>query len=431
MRLALVALAVCASGQGAQVLPADRLESGRQAMQSIYNLDYAEADRICRRLLESDPGDPLAYALLARQNWAQQLHTGQGLTIDRFSGAAFYTGAPDQRTNVSPDDERRFHAAYRQAVDSANSRLARNPTDLAARFALGLAHQTRASYEFTMKASWWAAFKEGERALRQHRMVLAAAPDFADARLAKAVSDYAVDSVPWSIRWVPFLLGYSGSKAAGKRELGVVANRGAILADDARTLLVLLHSLDGEYALAAGHVEGTRPAPSAGNYLIPLELAAIALYQHQPQRALAIYQTVLTNIQNRRPGYTQLNSATIFLRLGVASREAGDQRASIDWLQRALAGSSANSSLQVTAHLELGKTLDLQGERARAVEQYTLVAHAPDFLGSRREARTVVCPAGSGSRGSISFQLSASPDNLIAPHSNGTWRSLAFTGTCV
>jgi len=383
---------VCMASAGAQVLSAERLEMGREVMHSIYSLDYAAAEQTCRRLIQADPEDPFGYALLARNVWAELLQKGQGLTIDRFSGSEFYYGTQDQKIAVSPEAERRFRNAGDNAVRRARARLARNPTDLGAMFSLGLILQTQACYEFTMKASGWAAFKEAESALRMHRGVWAAAPDFADARLAQGVSYYAAASVPWSIRWLPFLLGYRGSKPRGKRELEFVANRGAILADDARTILVLMHFRDGELGLATRQLEELgRRYPR--NYLIPLELAAIGLRQHQPQKAISIYQSVLSNVQRRAEGFTALESSHVYLRLGVATRASGELQSSVAWLDRALSNGEANTKLRAAAHLELGKTRDLRGERKLAVEQYRLVMEAEDFLGSRREARSLLARA--------------------------------------
>jgi tetratricopeptide (TPR) repeat protein len=317
------------------------------------------------------------------------LQKGQGLTIDRFSGSEFYYGPPDQMIAVSSEAERRFRNASGNAVARARARLARNPADLGAMFSLGLILETHASYEFTMKASGWAAFKEAESALRMHRGVLTAAPDFADARLAQGVSYYAAASVPWSIRWLPFLLGYRGSKSRGKRELEFVANHGVILADDARTLLVLLHFKDGELDLAARELEELgRRFPR--NYLVPLELAAIRLRQNQPQKAISIYQSVLSSVQNGAEGFTALDSSHVYLRLGVATRASGDLGSSVAWIDRVLSNGQANARLRAAAHLELGKTRDLRGERPLAIAQYRLVLETEDFLGSRREAQSLL-----------------------------------------
>ncbi len=72
------------------------------------------------------------------------------------------------------------------------------------------------------------------------------------------------------------------------------------------------------------------------------------------------------------------------------ARSAGDLPASVAWLERALGNGQGNAKLRVAIRLELGKTRDLRGERPLAVAQYRQVAEAEDFLGSRREARSLL-----------------------------------------
>ena len=373
----------------AEVLSAERLAAGRAVLQSIYSLDYTGAERQCQQMIQAEPEDPLGYVLLARDIWSEQLHKGQGLSIDRFSGSEFYYGTPDQRIPVSPEAERRFQDVSERAISLARARLARNPSDLDAMFLLGLILETRASYEFTIRASSWAAFKEGENALRLHRSVSQAAPDFADAKLALGVSYYAAASVPWTIRWLPYMLGYRGSKARGKQELEQVVEHGALLADDARTVLVLLHFKDGEVDRAMrGLEELGRRYPH--NYLIPLELAAIELRQNQAQKAIDIDQRILAGAQNGAAQYAALEASRVYLRLGVATRASGDLQSSIAWLTRTLQEGASDLRLCTAAHLELGKTYDLRADRTAALEQYRLVLAAEDFLGSRREAHSLL-----------------------------------------
>ena len=56
------------------------------------------------------------------------------------------------------------------------------------------------------------------------------------------------------------------------------------------------------------------------------------------------------------------------------------------WFRLALSGNSSPARSRVAALLELGKTLDLAGRRAEAVEQYRLVQQAADYDNAHREA---------------------------------------------
>lgn len=373
----------------AQVLPPELAASGRRVMQQIYSLDHIAAESTCRSMIVEHREDPLGYVLLARTLWAAQLTVGQGLSVDRFAGAAFYTGAPEQRIPISPEAEQAFRQALDAGVSSARDLLARNPSDLGARFALGLAYQTLAAYEFSMKASWWSAFKAGESALSQHRPLAAAAPDFVDARLMQATSDYLVGSLPKTIRWLPYLMGYRGDKTKGKLELQDVASRGVLLADDARTVLILLNAREKQYDHALHELE-ILGQKYPRNYLAPLESAALALRAGQPQRAIAIYLSTLTKVEQQLQGFERLDPSVVHLRLGVATRSRGDLKGSAQWLDRVLKNAEASARVRAMAHLELGKTSDLAGNRQMATDQYALVLNVPDFMGSQREARSLL-----------------------------------------
>jgi tetratricopeptide (TPR) repeat protein len=371
------------------VLQPRLLEPARQVMQSVYRLDHARAEAVCRRMIADQPDEPLGYALLARTLWGKQLSAGQGMSIDRFAGSAFYSDARRQSIAVSPEEEQRFRAAGTRAVLAARQKLARDPRDLGVVFTLGFAYQTLASYEFSMKGNWWAAFKESEDALRFHRTVSARAPQFFDARLQQATTQYFVACIPWSVRWLPFVLGYRGSKSAGKLELASVAQRGVLLADDASTLLVLMHVYDREFDQADTILEQLRQKyPS--NYLLSLELAGLALHVNRPRRAIAIYQGLLSRMESNPDALAGLGISALYWRLGVAARQAGDLDDSVTWLRQAVAAQDAGPRLLTVAHLEMGKTLDLRGQRALALVEYRIVAHSEDFLGSRQEAESLL-----------------------------------------
>jgi tetratricopeptide (TPR) repeat protein len=341
-------------------------------------------------MMAANPADPLGYALLGRTLWGRQLSEGQGLNIDRYAGSAFYAGGGRMRVPVSSEQERQFRGAIGQAMAAARRQLNQQPANLRAMFVLGFAHQTLASYEFSMNGSWWAAFKEAENALKLHRAVSAQAPQFADAMLQQAVSHYAMACLPGSIRWLPFLLGYRGSKEQGKRELAEVAQRGPLFGDDARTLLVFVYAFDGEYAQATRTLEELgRRYP--GNYLVHLELAGLALKMRQPLRAVDIYKALLARLEAGTGAgpMAALERPAVFLRLGVAAREASDLDASVQWLRQALSG-GASRRVETAAHLEMGKTLDLQGQRPQALAEYRQAAAAEDFLGTRQEAAALM-----------------------------------------
>jgi tetratricopeptide (TPR) repeat protein len=122
------------------------------------------------------------------------------------------------------------------------------------------------------------------------------------------------------------------------------------------------------------------------NYLVHLDMGGLALLMKRPEAAVEIYQDVLRRIESGERKYAGLERASVYNRLGVATRQQGDLAASAEWLNKSLAEAPSGTRSHTVAQLELGKTLDLQGRRREAEEQYRAVAAAEDIAGTRQEA---------------------------------------------
>jgi tetratricopeptide (TPR) repeat protein len=80
----------------------------------------------------------------------------------------------------------------------------------------------------------------------------------------------------------------------------------------------------------------------------------------------------------------------LYNRLGVAFRAKNDLPESSACFHRALAQPTISVRSATLAHLELGKTLGLMGQRDDAIAEYRMAAAAPDFAGSRQEAQKLL-----------------------------------------
>ncbi len=138
--------------------------------------------------------------------------------------------------------EAEFRRLTWEAIEKARRRLENDPQDLAARFLRGLAYRNLASFEVSLKRSWWAAFRAGAKTVRDHRELFRSHPDFHDARLSTAVYDYVAGSLPGSVKWLAFPLGYRGDRERGKRELELAAEKAPLAGDDTRVVLALIYT---------------------------------------------------------------------------------------------------------------------------------------------------------------------------------------------
>ena len=117
------------------------------------------------------------------------------------------------------------------------------------------------------------------------------------------------------------------------------------------------------------------------NYLVHLDMAALDLISGKPAQALDTYRDILNRDSAR------LDQSVALCRLGVTSRMIGNLSQSEQWLREAVGTPAISPSSLSIASLELGKTLDLLGQRAGATEQYRRVLAGDDVLGTREDAK--------------------------------------------
>ena len=73
--------------------------------------------------------------------------TGQKLNLESLSGSSL--GTKDSRDAVNPADEKRLRATLDTAVAKADAMLKKDPKDVRALYAKGIANATLASFEAT------------------------------------------------------------------------------------------------------------------------------------------------------------------------------------------------------------------------------------------------------------------------------------------
>lgn len=368
----------------AQDLP--RLKRGIHA---VYSLEHAQAIAEYEALVRERPDDPLGYAFLAKTYWLQELVSKQELSIDRFAASNFFAETPRYTPEVDPEIERRFRDASDIAVEKARAMLVKNPSDPRALFLLGMAYQNVASFEASLKRAWWASFRAGSKSHRYHKELLDAHPKLYDAYLTTGVFDYVTGSLGWGTRWLAFLLGHVGNKERGREQLRETAAKSELFGDDARVILALIYTRERRYQAAFDELSILLKRYPR-NYLVHLDMGGIALLMRRPEAALTIYQDVLRKIQNRQDRYERLEAASILNRLGVAFRHKSDPQASVKHFELALQQPGLSIHARVVAHLELGKTRDVMGQRDGAVREYQTVLSLEDFADSQGEARELL-----------------------------------------
>lgn len=216
--------------------PVPSLDRG---FQLLYDLDFEQAHQEFSSWQVEHPDDPFGLACDAA-----------GLLFSEFNRlgvleAQFYEddGRFEHRKKQVPDPvvRDRFNAQLSLAESKAQARLAQNPRDRDALFAMTLASGLRADYAALIEKSNFTALHYTKESSRWAAQLLAVDPECYDAHLASGISRYIVGSMVAPVRWILRLGGVSGDKQAGVAELQLTAQRGRYLAPFARILLAIAY----------------------------------------------------------------------------------------------------------------------------------------------------------------------------------------------
>lgn len=234
---ALVCGLSCAYANGADLPgPQTSLDHG---FHLLYNLDFAGAQQVFASWRQAHSDDPLGPACVAA-----------GLLFSEFNRlgvleSQFYVNdqAFEARKKLAPDPSvrDRLNAALDESESRGKARLAQNPNDRNALFALTLASGLRADYAALIEKRNLASLHFTRDATAWAKQLLTVDPQCYDAHLATGVSQYIVGSMAAPVRWLVRLGGIAGNKEAGINELQVTAQRGRYLAPFARILLAIAY----------------------------------------------------------------------------------------------------------------------------------------------------------------------------------------------
>jgi hypothetical protein len=264
-------LALAVADTGAASDGAVSLERGYRLM---YGLDFPSAGREFLQWRAEHPRDPLAPMSLAANLLFEELYRSGTLQAQFFVDDRSFTapkpGAP------SPGLRARFAAAADDAEAVARTRLAADPRDRDALFALAMTFGLRADFAGLVEGRNMAALSYTHEASRVARTLIALAPDYADAYLATGISQFIVGSLVAPMRWILRVAGFEGDKNKGLQDLRLTAEGGRFLAPFARILLAIACLREHDTAQARELLAGlARDYPS--NPLFAQELQRLAV----------------------------------------------------------------------------------------------------------------------------------------------------------
>jgi len=270
---AALAVAFCALLAGAKDIPTTGFASPLdRGFSGLYNLDFDSAQREFATWEKSHPDDPVG-----------PVSEAAGYLFSEFNRlgvleAQFYENddAFLHRSKLSPDPavRRQFQAAIERAENLARARLAKDPKDRDALFAVTLCSGLQADYAALIEKRNLASLHFTKKASTSAQQLLSICHDCYDAMLATGFSKYVIGSMAAPVRWVLRVGGLPADKQGGMADLQITADRGHYLAPFARILLAIAYVREKDKVRAIQVLAGLQH-DFPGNTLFPREIARL------------------------------------------------------------------------------------------------------------------------------------------------------------
>lgn len=371
-------LLMCAQPSYAQLAPTSAAHTDpinltsqvRDAHEHFYNLDYEGALSRFEAIQRANPQSALATDYVLMVLIFRELYHQDLLDTTYYAHDSFLTSKRD--VPVPEATRQRIESLTSSALTLCDRQIKANPNDKNAWFARGYARGMHAAYITLVDHSFVAAARQGLAARNDSEQVLKLDPDYADAKMAVGIQQFAVASLPRVLRMMVGIAGVSGSKEKGLDLLRECAAHGIVNNIESRTALSLFLRHDGRYpeALAVQHGLAEQ---FPRDYLFRLEEANLTKDQGHAAGAIAAYRRVLDDA--RKPGYF-FGPRLQLTYFGLADTQRGQNDLESAAQNYVLAAMQPNCSdwLRKRAQLNAGQMNDLLLRRDQALALYQLAS---------------------------------------------------------
>ena len=341
----------------------------KQSMLDFHNLDFDAALKIQEQVAQQHPADPMAWDYVLVTLIFRELYHQDLLDTTYYAHDSFLTTKRD--VQVLPATRSRIEDLTNKAIQLADAQLKANPRDANAYFARGYAKGMHAAFITLVDHSFAGAARQGYSARNDSESALKIDPQYADARMAIGIQQFAVASLPRWIRLIVGIMGVGGNKEQGLENLRQAAAHGIVTPVAARTALSVFLRHDARYPEALA-VERGLAEQFPHDYLFRLEVANLLKDEGHGLEAIAAYKQVIAD--GEKPGYF-IDPRLQMAWFGLADTQRGynDIPGAAYSFTQASTQPNCSDWLRKRAELNAGQMYDLLHNRRQAIHMYNLV----------------------------------------------------------
>ena len=342
----------------------------REAHDHFYNLDYDGALTRFEAIQKANPQSAIATGYVLMTLIFRELYHQDLLDTTYYAHDSFLTS---RRSVPVPQATRdRIESLTNSTIALCDQQIKQNPNDANAWFARGYARGMHASFITLAEHSFVAAARQGFAARADSEQALRIDPDYADAKMAIGIQQFAVASLPRLLRIMIGMTGVTGNKERGLDLLRESAAHGVVTPIESRTALSLFLRHDARYPEAIVVQKGLA-SQYPHDYLFRLEVANLTKDSGNGPGAIALYREIIADAKN--PGYfiePRLHMA--YFGLADTQRGQNDITAAAQNYLLAAAQPTCSDWIRRRAQLNAGEMFDLLHNREEAIKQYELAS---------------------------------------------------------
>jgi hypothetical protein len=220
VRVAVVALAVVVSASVVLAQHTDPLNLDPQIKQSMldfYNLNYDAALKIQEQVAQQHSNDPMVWNYVLTTLVFRELYHQDLLDTTYYARDSFLT--TKREIDVPQATRSRIEDLTNKIIGMTDAEIKSNPNDANAYFARGYAKGIHASFITLVDHSFASAALQGHAARNDSESALKIDPQYADAKMAIGIQQFAVASLPRFVRMIVGIGGVGGNKEQGLNEI--------------------------------------------------------------------------------------------------------------------------------------------------------------------------------------------------------------------
>ena len=391
MRRALLCTVVMAAAHAlaqAAASPEALIESG---FQYFYNLELDQALDEFQAAANQRPDSPDVHNHVAQTILYREMLRSGALESELVTGRNPFLRR--EKLNPSAADEKQFRDSINRAMGLAKARIAADPNDAAAHYALGVSFGLRANYGFLVRKAYLDSLRDATASRGEHKRVTEIDPGAIDAQFVYGVYDYLVGSLNWGWRTMGFLAGYHGDRQRGIETLQMVGEKGRLNRTDAKVALCAIFRRERDPQKAVPLLTGLiQQYPR--NYLFRMELVQMYGDLGDKDNGLAVIDEVDRLKRSGAPGFERLPEEKIRYTRGTLLFWYNDLDRALEDMRAVTAKADAlDLNTGVYAWLRLGQIYDLQGKRSAAIMAYNqTMNYAPRSDAAEEAMRYVGSP---------------------------------------